>query len=77
MTATVRESIDNIPNGSRRVRVQTVNANSAAKKCGIKLDRGDFCETESAVYANLEHDPEKWEPVFRKDHAPSRKAGAG
>jgi hypothetical protein len=49
---TVRESIDNIPNGSRRVRVQTVNANSAAKKCGIKLDRSDFFETRSAVYAN-------------------------
>jgi hypothetical protein len=21
----------------------------------------------------LEHDPEKWEPVFRKDHAPTKK----
>jgi hypothetical protein len=22
---------------------------------------------------NLEHDPEKWKPVFRKDHAQSKK----
>jgi hypothetical protein len=29
-----------------------VNANFAAKKCGIKLDRSDFFETRSAVYAN-------------------------
>jgi hypothetical protein len=21
------------------------------------------------IYASLEHDPEKWVPVFRKDHA--------
>src|ERR1700733_8024264 len=25
----------------------------------------------------LEHDPEKWKPVFRKDHAPSRCWSAG
>jgi len=24
----------------------------------------------------LEHDPEKWKPVFRKDHAPPKKSGA-
>jgi hypothetical protein len=35
ITAAARESSDNIPNGSRRVRVQTVNANSGAKKCGV------------------------------------------
>jgi hypothetical protein len=29
-----------------------VNANPAAKKCEIKLDRSDFYETQSAVYAN-------------------------
>jgi hypothetical protein len=23
--------------------------------------------------AALEHDPEKWTPVFRKDHAPTKK----
>jgi hypothetical protein len=23
----------------------------------------------------LEHDPEKWEPVFRKDHAQTQKGG--
>jgi hypothetical protein len=23
-----------------------------------------------AIYGNSEHDPEKWKPVFRKDHAP-------
>ena len=23
-------------------------------------------------YRMLEHDPEKWEPVFRKDHAPTK-----
>jgi hypothetical protein len=32
----VRESSDNIPNGSRRVRVQIVNVNWSAKICGIK-----------------------------------------
>ena len=26
----------------------------------------------AAVQATLEHDPEKWMPVFRKDHAPSK-----
>jgi hypothetical protein len=31
----VRESINNIPNRTRPVRVQTVNANCVAKKCGI------------------------------------------
>src|SRR5271154_7451444 len=25
------------------------------------------------VLAGLEHDPEKWMPVFRKDHAPTKK----
>ena len=45
----VRESEDNIPFGSRRVRVQTVNAKSGAEKCGIKLDRSDFYEVRSAV----------------------------
>jgi hypothetical protein len=29
----VRESNDNIPNGTPRVRVQTVNVNPIAKKC--------------------------------------------
>jgi hypothetical protein len=48
----VRESNDNIPNGTRRVRVQTVNANRIAKKCRIKLYRRDFYETESALYSN-------------------------
>jgi hypothetical protein len=23
----------------------------------------------------LEHDPEKWQPVFRRDHAPNKKGG--
>jgi hypothetical protein len=45
----VRESSDNIPNGTRRVRVQTVNVNRIAKKCGINLDRRNFYESESAV----------------------------
>jgi hypothetical protein len=26
----------------------------------------------SAPSAKLEHDPEKWKPVFRKDHAPPK-----
>jgi hypothetical protein len=25
------------------------------------------------VGRDLEHDPEKWTPVFRKDHAPTKK----
>ena len=40
--AAVRESNDNIPFGSRPVRVQTVNAKLRREKCGIKLDRRDF-----------------------------------
>jgi len=32
---TVRESNDNIAKGTRGVRVQIVNVNHAAKKCGI------------------------------------------
>jgi hypothetical protein len=24
------------------------------------------------TFQKLEHDPEKWNPVFRKDHAPSK-----
>jgi hypothetical protein len=24
------------------------------------------------MFGRLEHDPEKWEPVFRKDHAQSK-----
>jgi len=35
----VRESNDNIPKKSRRVRVQTVNANRIAKKWGINFYR--------------------------------------
>jgi hypothetical protein len=23
-------------------------------------------------FSALEHDPEKWKPIFRKDHAPSK-----
>jgi hypothetical protein len=48
ITAAVRESSDNIPNGSWRVRVQTVNANPGAKKCGMKLNRREFDENGSA-----------------------------
>jgi hypothetical protein len=47
--ARIRESSDNIPIGSRRVRVQTVNANRIAKKCGVKLSRRDFHKNKSAV----------------------------
>src|SRR6202040_700856 len=28
-----------------------------------------------ALYSVFEHDPEKWAPVFRKDHAPATKSG--
>src|ERR1700722_2699574 len=45
--APVRESNDNILNGSRPVRVQIVNAKLTAKKCGIKLYRRNFYENES------------------------------
>src|ERR1700694_755046 len=51
--AAVRESIDHIPNGTRRVRVQTVNANPGTKKCGVKLDRRDFRENESVSLGEL------------------------
>ena len=33
----VRESDDNIPKGTRRVRVQTVNANRIAKKAAVRV----------------------------------------
>jgi hypothetical protein len=45
----VRESNDNIPNGTRPVRVQTVNANLGTKKCGVKLYWRAFDENETAV----------------------------
>ena len=45
----VRESSDNIPFGSRPVRVQTVNANRDTKKCRAKPYRADIYENESAV----------------------------
>src|SRR5882724_2512233 len=48
----VRESSDNIPKGSSRVRVQIVNVNCGAKIWGIKLDRHDFYENESAHLAD-------------------------
>jgi hypothetical protein len=38
----VRESYDNIPNGSRRVRVQTVNAKSGREKSGVKFFSSGF-----------------------------------
>jgi hypothetical protein len=38
----VRESNDNIPNGSQPVRVQTVNVNRSARKCGIKFFQAIF-----------------------------------
>jgi hypothetical protein len=46
---TVRESNDNIPIRTRRVRVQTVNANRAAKKCPTKYQWREFYENESTV----------------------------
>src|SRR6202035_6190507 len=46
---TVRESRDNIPKGSWRVRVQTVNANPGTEKCRIKPYRRNFYENESAL----------------------------
>jgi hypothetical protein len=30
-------------------------------------------EVESGRHVHLEHDPEKWMPVFRKNHAPTKK----
>jgi hypothetical protein len=50
---TVRESTDNIPIGTHRVRVQTVNANGSAKKCGIKLYGHDLYENESAILREI------------------------
>jgi len=32
-------------------------------------DAGTGSRQENASKQKLEHDPEKWEPVFRKDHA--------
>jgi hypothetical protein len=31
------------------------------------ISEGDACDNQTA-FAALEHDPEKWKPVFRKDH---------
>jgi len=42
----------------------TINKKPARKdRTGCWLFRPDF----------LEHDPEKWKPVFRKDHAQTRR----
>jgi hypothetical protein len=50
--AAVRESNDNIPNGSRRVRVQTVNANPGTKKCGNKLIGASFMKMNPLFYGD-------------------------
>src|ERR1700730_316097 len=55
------ESTDHIPNRSRRVRVQTVNAIPGAKKCRVKLYPRDF-------YANGS--------VSRRELAPGRTEAA-
>jgi hypothetical protein len=33
---------------------------------------GDFGDEDFRHGASLEHDPEKWEPVFGKDHAQTK-----
>jgi hypothetical protein len=38
-----------------------------------RIERGVLADQHrDAGCAVLEHDPEKWQPVFRKDHAPSK-----
>jgi hypothetical protein len=39
------------------------------------LNRAVLNRDDQAVFkiTALEHDPEKWVPVFRKDHAPTKK----
>jgi hypothetical protein len=32
-----------------------------------------FAGIGASIPGRLEHDPEKWEPVFRQDHAPRKK----
>ena len=34
---------------------------------GLRISRAN-----RAAFERSEHDPEKWQPVFRKDHAPSK-----
>jgi hypothetical protein len=61
----------------------------AARRCAIPFDQQAPCvaliadrkvvarkagkRTLGDVAPLLEHDPEKWMPVFRKDHAPTKK----
>ena len=38
-----------------------------------KLAREENAQSHCPLRLRLEHDPEKWKPVFRKDHAPTKK----
>jgi hypothetical protein len=52
--------------------VMTTPANdSSAPRCGrLSSFSGKYHCPHSALRCDLEHDPEKWIPVFGKDHAP-------
>jgi alkanesulfonate monooxygenase len=39
----------------------------------LRLNTGPFGETIANEHRPHEHDPEKWEPVFRKDHAQTKR----
>jgi urease accessory protein len=43
----------------------------SARRVGVSIL--DEEEGEGAISATLEHDPEKWRPVFRKDHAQTKR----
>jgi hypothetical protein len=52
-----------------------------ARRGGALIDREDVfhrCTPKWSPHhgGTLEHDPEKWKPVFRQDHAPRRKTRA-
>jgi hypothetical protein len=58
--------------------VSAVNCNASSLASVEALDhlRGRVEEDQQIVVECwLEHDPEKWKPVFEKDHAPTQNVG--
>src|SRR5262249_55055595 len=48
--------------------LQITHGGQRCSETGIRLRPSRFCLTFAEFIATLEHDPEKWIPVFGKDH---------
>jgi hypothetical protein len=50
----------------------TLLEDNSNRLVGEKSSATRKCREQAAKVRSLEHDPEKWIPVFRKDHAPPK-----